>query len=288
MPTPTPTLRGRRLGARLRHLRAATDPKLTMDDVAERLGERGKWSTTKVSRIENGLVKVHVADLIALLDLYKASEEVRDELTKLYRTSDQRGTWLSSFGSVLNSHHTQYLDLENDADSIFEFGSIVPGLLQTPDYARALMEPMPGLSKDFIDQRVELRMLRKQVFEKSSPLRLWSVMDESAVHRMVGRPAVMHRQLQYLSEMAEHPNINIQIIPFNTGAHVSMDAPFSIIDFDDYLLPSVLYMEHSTYAIYEEDEQVLRDYRLKYDLLQSTALSVSNSRSLINSLPSRS
>jgi transcriptional regulator with XRE-family HTH domain len=273
------TLRSRHLGSRLRRMRE--DQKLTMLQVTDTLSERGRWSETKLSRIENGLVKVHIADLNALLDVYKVDDDVRDELVGLNKMTERRGTRLDSFSGVMHTQHSQYYDLEEEADAIFEYGGLVPGPLQTPDYARALMATLPGVTAQFIEDQVEMRMLRKQVFEGDNPLRLWSVLDESAIRRAVGGPQVMREQLKYLLYMSERPYINLQVISFDAGAHVAIDGPFSIIDFDDHELPSVLYLEHGTYAIYEEDEQTLRDHRLKYDLLQGTALSVVETTSLI-------
>lgn len=281
MPKPTPTLRGRRLGSQLRHLRMGRD--LLMQDVAEQLGERGKWSETKVSRIENGLVKLHISDLNALMDLYQVDENLRGELVRLCRMSTQRGTWLSSFEDIMNAEYSQYLHLEREANSIFVFGNIIPGLLQTRYYAHALMEPAFGSDKELIERRVELRMMRKPLLEGDDPLRLWSVMDEAAIRRMVGGPVVMKNQLENLLETSECQNINFQIIPFDVGAYPSSGVSFSILDFDDYLLPSVLYLEHSSYTIYEEDEKALQNFRLRADLIRATALSVSESQAFVRS-----
>lgn len=269
----SPTVRRRELGALLRALR--TEKGMTVEQVAERL----LCSPSKVSRLETGHRGATLRDVRDLCDLYGIRDGTeRERMMRLAREGKRTGWWQ---GYDLDYFAT-YVGLEADAVGIDYYQSaIVPGLMQTEDYARAMHEAgIPKFTPERIDKLIEVRLTRQQLLVKSPPLRLNAVLDEAVLHRVVGGPQVMHGQLNRLVELAGTPSITIQVIPYSVGAHPAMDSTFRILDFAD-LMPSVVYVEGLVGWIYVERQFDIDRYRLIFDHLRTVALNPQESIKLI-------
>lgn len=277
------TVRRRRLASELKRMR--TEAGLTGEQVAEQLSKRGgKWSHTKVSRIETGKVSVNHGDVSNLLDLYGVTnEQTRQELIQIARESGQKGWW-HSYVDVTPSRISPYLDFEASAKSMKNFqGHVLPGLLQIEDYARAVIASvLPDSAAEEIERSVELRLARQRVLTRDDdPLQLWAILDEAALRRAVGGGQVMRSQLGHVVEMARRPNITVQVVPFTAGEHPGMDSPFTILEFPDSSDPDVVYLEHLLSTLYLEKVDEVRRYALFFDHLRAVALSAKASASMI-------
>lgn len=287
MPANYPTLRRRRLATELKRLR--TEAGLSGEEAAAALMEKGgRWSHTKISRIETGQVGVHHGDVADLLDLYEVSSDsnLRAELIALARESGKKGWWHQQYGDVLRAPYSPYLDFEASAKSIRAVqGALVPGLLQTADYARAVIASVRvDATSEQIERFVDLRMKRRDVLAGDSPLQLWAILDEAVLHRLVGGVEVMRSQLRHLVTAQETVNVVLQVIPYAAGEHPGMDAPFTLIEFDDEAAPDVVYQEHLGNALYLEEPDEVRQYTLLYNHLQAAALSPKDSIKMIDAV----
>jgi transcriptional regulator with XRE-family HTH domain len=273
MPTVrSPTVRRRELGALLRALR--TEKGLTVEQVAERL----LCSTSKVSRMETGHGTATLRDIRDLCDVYVVTDKAeRDRMMQLAREGKQQGWWQSydlDFGT--------YVGLEADAITIRRYQStIVPGLLQTHDYARVVHEVViPEIDRQRVDELVEVRMRRQQLLTQDSALHFWVVLDEAVLHRVVGGPVVMSAQLDKLIRVTDLPNVTIQVIPFGAGAHPAMESTFSMLDFDGPV-PSVVYVEGLVGWIYIDNGRDITRYQKVFERLCTIALNPRESIELI-------
>jgi len=264
-PTPSPTIRARRLRRELRRIREEAG--LTAESVAARLG----WHRSKMIRVELGHSRITQQDLQDLLDIYQASPEDREILTTLARQARLKGWW-NAYGDVLPD---DYVGFEAEAAAISTYqGLYVPGLLQTEEYARAIIRAGRSTAgPDEIERRVAARTARKALLSRDVPPKLWVILDEAAVRRVVGGPTVMRAQVARLIEACAHPSVEIQILPFSAGAHAAMGGPFTILDYADPALdPTIVYVDNdATTALLEEEEQVAR-HRLMFDHLRAKAL----------------
>jgi transcriptional regulator with XRE-family HTH domain len=205
-----PTARRRELGSMLRSLRVGAG--LTAEDVAERLGS----SPSKVSRLENGRRGASQGDIALLCDLYHVDNEQRARLGELADGGKQR-VWWQSLNLPYADH--DYIGLEAEAESISDYGlALVPGLLQTPDYARALVQAnAPVLPPQVVEERVRARMARQRLLSTDAAPGFVAVLDESVLHRVVGSPMIMRGQLKQLIEMGQLRNVTIRIVPYDAG-----------------------------------------------------------------------
>jgi len=272
----TPTVRLRRLAAELRSLRALSG--LTRETVVERTG----INAATLYRIEHGRVRPQTRTLRTLLDLYGVDQDQQAELVSLLRDARQRG-WLHAYQSELPEHYTTYIGFEGEAHSVWNYESLfVPGLLQTEDYARAVIRGgLPHASRDEVERRVEVRMERQAVLRNDNPLNLWSIVDEAALRRQVGGAAVMEAQLRYLMEVSELPHVTLQVIPFDVGAHAGMPGSFVFMQFAEATIPDVIYIDSMAGELFLEEEGDVRRYRLTFEHLRAVAASPDASRSLI-------
>ncbi|MCW2906477.1 MAG: helix-turn-helix protein [Actinomycetia bacterium] len=272
----TPTVRLRRLAAELRSLRALSG--LTRETVVERTG----INAATLYRIEHGRVRPQTRTLRTLLDLYGVDQDQQAELVSLLRDARQRG-WLHAYQSELPEHYTTYIGFEGEAHSVWNYESLfVPGLLQTEDYARAVIRGgLPHASRDEVERRVEVRMERQAVLRNDNPLNLWSIVDEAALRRQVGGAAVMQAQLRYLMEVSELPHVTLQVIPFDVGAHAGMPGSFVFMQFAEASIPDVIYIDSMAGELFLEEEGDVRRYRLIFEHLRAVAASPDASRSLI-------
>jgi transcriptional regulator with XRE-family HTH domain len=260
----SPTVRRRRLASELRRLRDSAQ--LTIEDVAEKL----ECSSSKISRIETGHVGVSPRDARDLLNLYGAQSDQIEGLVQLAREARKKGWW-HSYSEVFTG---AFVGLEAEASSLRAYQALlVPGLLQTQDYTRAVIRAArPDATPTQVDKRVKARLARQQLLVDPDPPRYWAVIDEAVLCRPVGGDVVMYEQLQALLERAALPNVTIQVIPFSAGAHAGMEGPFLIFGFPEQADPDVVYIDGTTSGVYLEDPAAILRYTLMFDHLRAAAL----------------
>jgi transcriptional regulator with XRE-family HTH domain len=274
----SPTVRRRRLSAALRQARQQAN--LRADVVARQLG----WQASKVTRIERNEWRLpSVSDVTDLMDVYGITDEaVRQALIRLAREARQRGWW-EEFGDVLGGTLAEF---EAEATSIRTFEALlVPGLLQTAEYAAAVFRGGMVVDEAIIARRVQARLARQQILERANPPTLWVVIDEAALRKHVGGPAVMRDQIHHLVEVAARPNIAIQVLPDAAGAHAAMTGPFAILSYATLEDADLVYIETgATGDLYLETTQEVERYRLKYDHVCASALSADASVAYLQDL----
>lgn len=271
----SPAIRARRLRRELRRLR--NEAGLTVDDVAAAV----RWHRAKVIRIEQGHSGLSLDGLQKLLDLYKPSDDEREILTGLARQARQKGWW-SAYGDVLPDG---YVGFEAEAVAISTFQSLyIPGLLQTEEYARAIMRAgRTTTDPDQIDRVIAARQARKVLLTRDVPPRLWVVLDEAAVRRVVGGASTMRAQLARLIEACESPTIELQILPFTAGAHAGMGGAFTLLDYEvPRLDPAIVYVDNDTNTLLLEEEEQVARYRLVFDHLRAKALAPDQSAEFLD------
>ena len=260
-------MRARQLAAELRRLRDAAT--LTGEEAAGRLG----WSPSKISRIETGQTAPSPADLRRVLDLYEVVGTQRERLELLGLSAGQRGWW-DAYADTLGPEYTALIALEAEAESVRWYSPmLVPGLLQTEQYARevirsGLLIAPPGE----IERRVQVKMSRQRVLTRENPLQLAVVIDEAAILRMVGGPQVMREQLAHLAAMAARPNVSVQVLPLAAGAHPATTGEFTILGFPQLIAPDVVFLENMTSDLYVEHEAEVYRYGMAFDRLRALAL----------------
>jgi transcriptional regulator with XRE-family HTH domain len=269
-------LRARRLAVELTSRREAAG--LSREEVARRL----EWSTSTIFRIETGRSRPQPRSVRDLLDLYGVTGSEREGLIQLSREARQPGWW-HSFRDVLPNPYEVYIGLEFGAVSIRNFEPLlIPGLLQTADYARAMVRGgARELDRDEIERRVEVRLSRQQVLLKEDRPRLWAVIDEAVIRRVVGSPAIMAAQLQQLAEAAEHGKTTLQVVPFSAGAHAGTSGPFVILGLPEPAEPDLVYVETLADDIYLEERADVDRYTLAFDRLLAAALHPDDSIALV-------
>ncbi len=275
----SPTVKRRRLAAELHACREQAD--LTIDDVAQEL----EWSAAKISRIENARVRVLPRDVKHLLRIYGVQEGAPEWelMITLARESHQKGWW-HAYGDTLGESFRTYVGLEAAAATLRTYESeCVPGLLQTEDYARAIMGAAlsPGTDQD-IEKNVAVRMARQSRLTGDEPPELWAVVNEAGIRRLVGGATVMGSQLDRLLEASHLPNITVQVMPFSAGAHAGMDGAFMILGFAEPSDPEVQYANCSSGSLFLEGPRELRRCALIFNHLRAAALSIDQSRELIS------
>jgi len=277
--SPSPTVRRKRLGIELRHLREQAD--LTCEDVGHRLDCSG----TRISRIETGRISIRPGDVRELLEIYGVSGAEADLLVQLAREARQKGWW-HAYGDTVQPHFGTYLGLESAASEIRIYEvSLIPGLLQTEDYARAVIRAgMVNSPAEDIERRVSLLMARQPAVVRDDPPKVWAVLDEAALRRRVGGSGLMRLQLEHLLAQAALPNVAVQVIPFAGGAHPAMGRPFIILVFPERVDTDVVYLEDLTSALYLEDVAEVDRYNVFFNHLRATALSFDDSAALITSV----
>ncbi|KND42227.1 helix-turn-helix domain-containing protein [Streptomyces stelliscabiei] len=270
-----PTVRRRRLGQELRRLLELKG--MTAEEVAERL----LVSQSKISRLENGRRSISQRDVRDLCGVYEVEDQrVVDSLMQMAKDSRQQGWW-HAFGDV---PYSVYIGLETDAASLRVYDpQVVPGLLQTRPYAEALIAgALPETTPADIDKRVQVRLRRQErISAPESPLRLWTVLDESALRRVVGNRSLMREQLEHLVEQSQLPHVTVQVIPFDMGAHPGLNGQYAILEFPDASDSSVVYIEGVTSDLYLEKPADVQKYSVMYEHLRAQALNVEQSRQLI-------
>ena len=276
-----PSVRLRRLAVQLRELREAAG--LTQEDVAERTGK----DRSTISRIETAQGRPYRSSVIQLLELYGVGEPRRGDLLTLLKESAQRG-WLRSFQSELPEIYSDYISFEDEARSISNYeSSYIPGLLQTEAYVRAhLGGTWPNASEADVEARVAARMARREVLTKENAPKLWAIIDEAVVLRLVGGREVMRNQIEHLLESRSLPNVTIQVVPFGVGAHPGMDGSFVILDFPEVDDPSIVYIESAAGGLFLEEITEVRRYKLMLEHLRAAASGLDASAALLQAVVS--
>jgi transcriptional regulator with XRE-family HTH domain len=272
-----PTVRRRRLGAELRRLRESHSRKL--DEVA---GELGLVAST-LSRIETGKAPIKTSYLKNLLDMYGVDDPgVRQLLVDMAREGHRKGWW-SDYDDVLPSGFDVYVGLEAEAKGLRAYeANFVHGLLQTSDYATAILRGLhPRDSDEQIQRQVELRLLRQRKLDQEPPLDLWLILDEGAIRRVVGGPGAMRDQLAHLIDASSWPNVTLQVMAFDAGAHAGVDGPFTILQFA-YTDPDVACAEGMPGIVYLEKEREVRACAEVFDRMRASALSPVASTDLLH------
>src|SRR5580704_2074058 len=274
-----PAVRRRQLMTELKRLRESTG--LTQEEVAGQLD----WHPTKIMRIETGRTAPHPNDVRVMLGLYGVADSgVLAGLLKLAKDARQRGWWYS-YKDVLLSRFELFLGLESEADSIRDFElSMIPGLLQTRDYARELIRGLMTYDPAEVERRVQLRMHRQRIMERDESPQLWAILDEAAVRRVVGGKAIMKAQLLHLANTAEHARITIQVLPYGAGPHPGQAGPFIILGFAEPTEPEVVYMETVGGNLYVDKPEEVRLFTTVFDQLRAVALSPAQTRDMLHSL----
>ncbi|WP_030181731.1 helix-turn-helix domain-containing protein [Streptomyces violaceorubidus] len=275
-----PVVRRRKLGAELRALR--TTAGITSGEAARLVG----WHQSKVSRIETGTSGAKPADVRLLLDAYGVhDEQLRGLLEMLARSEDAGGRnhWWHAYRGVLPPTYRDFISLESQASAMRTLETtVVPGLLQTPEYARAVTRAaVEGMPAERLDTLVEVRLARQDVLRGEPPLELSAVLDEAVLRREVGGPGVMTRQLARLVEAARLPHVRLQVLPFAAGAHIGVTGPFVIFSFASTSDLDVVVLDHLTSSLHLDRKEDLEAYTEAFNALLIHALSPEDSLDFI-------
>jgi transcriptional regulator with XRE-family HTH domain len=260
----SPTIRQRELGMRLREFRTAKG--FTVEDVAREL----LCSPTKISRAETGARRATLRDVRDLCQLYGIDSETSAELMQLAREARQSGWW-TKYDDLRIS---PYIGMEQAASAITTFGMYyVPGLLQTEDYARAIIKGIaPKIDEDILGQRVEARMMRQNLLSQPKPPRYRALVDEAVLHRQVGGPAVMKAQLDKILSLTRAERAAVQVIPYEVGAYGAIDSNFVYLELATTKLPDLVFVEGLSRELYLERPEELERYREALEYLRDQAL----------------
>jgi transcriptional regulator with XRE-family HTH domain len=260
----SPTVAQRRLARELRRLRL--DAGFTIEQAAEKL----ELSPSTISRMETAQVGVKRRDVRELLDLYEVTGAQREHLLRLAGESRQHAWW-HEFKDLPN---LPLASLEAGAASIWQYSALlIPGLLQTEEYAREVLRKIRlDATRDDIERRLRLRMKRQALLTDENAPQFWAVLDEAVLRRRVGGRQVVRRQLERLIDATELPSVTLQVLPFASGGHAAMDGEFTILKYPEPADPDVVFIENTGGDVYLEDPDVTRRYTSIFDHLRATAL----------------
>jgi transcriptional regulator with XRE-family HTH domain len=267
----------RKLGIELRRLRESV--KMTADEAAEQL----ELSASTISRSETGKVNVHPRDVDAMLRIYGLTDErKREALLALARKSRERGWW-HAYRNVLAPDVVSHISIEDGANQIRAFQTmLVPGLLQTEDYSRAVAAIFPRPEPpDVVDQQVEIRQRRQEILRRHDEVPLHVILDESALRRPIGGDAVMQKQLLHLLELTETLNVSLQIAAYQIGAYAGLGGPFTLFGFAEPMDLNIVHVENQRSFFLIEDEDDIRHYEIVFQRVQKAALPVADSLALV-------
>ena len=272
----SPTAQRRQLGFELRQLREAARLK------SERAAEALECSPSKVSRIETGHVAVSLRDVRDLLDLYNANDQQRLAIIELAKEARQK-SWLHAYSDV---HPSAYLGFETGARSICVYEPmLVPGLLQTTEYARSLIhEIQPNLGPEEVNRWISLRSERQKLLRRRGSPAFSAILDEAVLRRSIGGREILRAQLGHLVEAAEWPSVTLQVMPFDLGEHGCLHGGFTILNFPDAAQPGLVFVEELTKELYLEGAEELRRYELAFERLSGAALKPDDSVNFIETV----
>jgi transcriptional regulator with XRE-family HTH domain len=271
----------KKLGIELRRLRQGA--KISADDAATRL----ELSASTISRGETGIVTIHPRDVDAMLRLYGVTDDrKREALLALARKSRERGWW-HQYRNVLSGDLVNYISVEYGASTMSSFQTILlPGVLQTPEYTRAVAAIHPRRTKaEVVEQLVEIRKRRQEMLlDREEPVPLSVVLDESILYRPIGGPQVMKGQLKRLLEDADRRNVDLRILPYSVGQHSGLGGPFTLFGFAEPMDLAIVHVENHVNFLLVEDEQDIRHYELVFQRVQESALTTADSSALVNDI----
>jgi hypothetical protein len=264
------------LGAQLRRLRETAG--VSRDDA----GYHIRASGSKISRLELGRVSFKERDVSDLLDLYSVTGDHKSQLVQLTREANAT-PWWQKYREVVPDWFQVYVGLEEAATLIRVYEvQFVPGLLQTEEYARAVvMQGSPGLSPDEVENRVNVRLGRQRLFAKENAPRLWAIVDEAALRRPMGGRDVLAGQVKRLIEAVGEPNITLQVMPFKYGGHGAEGGAFTIMRFPEADLPDMVYMEYLTGAHYIDKPEEVEVYAAVMERLSVAGTSPEKTRDIL-------
>jgi transcriptional regulator with XRE-family HTH domain len=268
------------LGTQLRRLREAS--RITSVEAADAI----RATPSKISRMERGRTTAKQRDVADLLSLYGVTDQAeREELLEVVRQASAPGWW-QQYGDILPRWFESYIGLEKAASVIRSYEvQFVQGLLQTEDYARAvILIGNAHASAEEIDRRVSLRMLRQELLTQPGAPELWAVLDEAALRRSPGGPKVMRAQLEHLLRVTDLPNVTLQIVAFDAGPHAAAGGPFSILRFPEPDLPDLVYLEQLNSAVYLDQPEEVTNYLTIMDQLVVQAKTDTASRNMMRAL----
>lgn len=273
---PGPSVRRRQLGAMLRQLRTYSGT--ARKDAAEWLGVTDQ----NMSKIELGKSAIKDGTVRTLCQLYDVQANDLDTLLRLARESTQRGWW-SAYRDTLPDWARQLVGQEADAQDFWSYESeFVPGLLQTSDYVAAINRALhPQMSEEQIARAQDLRRERQARLDDDEPPRLHFYINEAVIRRVVGGPAVMAAQLDYLAEVSRIDHVTLRIVSFGAGAHAAMSSSFVLIQFPEEDSAAFAYVENDRGGTYQENPGDIDRYTVMVQLLSETALNEPDSRALI-------
>jgi hypothetical protein len=266
-PGGSPTVLRIALGGQLRRLRES------LGIATDAAGHSIRASHAKISRMETGRARFKERDIRDLLTLYQITDpEQREQFLELARRANQPGWW-HQYEDLLPPWFETYVGLEQAATALRWYETqFVTGLLQTADYARAVIllghDDEPSAE---IDRRVDLRIQRQQILHRTEPPTLWTVIDEAALRRPIGSPAVLRAQIRHLIDMAELPHVAVQVLRFSAGGHAAAGGPFIILRYPQLDLPDIVYLEQLTSALYLDKRRDVEKYLAVADRLAAQA-----------------
>jgi transcriptional regulator with XRE-family HTH domain len=268
------------LGAQLRRLREMKRISL------EEAGRVIRASHSKISRLETGRVGFKDRDITDLLGFYGVTDDKDLQALRDLAARANAPGWWHDYSDVLPSWFEAYVGLEEAATQLRSYQvQFIFGLLQTPDYARAVIKlDHPAAATKEIDRRVSLRLARQMLLTRPDPPNIWVVLDESVLRRPLGGTQVMRGQLKHLLELAEKPSVTIQVIPFQAGGHAAAGGPFTILRFAEDDLPDIVYLEQLTSALYLDKQETIDSYLMVMERLCMSAATPSSSVRAIRSM----
>ncbi|WP_268248641.1 helix-turn-helix domain-containing protein [Saccharothrix coeruleofusca] len=258
------SVRSRRLAHVLRRLRTATG--LSTDAAGEAVGMSG----SKISRIETSEIGIYLDDLEKLLDFYEVDRAQRVELLDLARNAEQRNL-LRMHNSNLPEDWQTWADFEDEAGSLLFYEPLmIPGLLQTPEYARAIIHATGhDLTEERIDALVSSRMGRQGLLTRSNPLKLEAIVEQGVFERPFGEPGAHARQLRHIADMSERPNVTVRVLPSGAGLHAGLNGAFVILEYDEE--PSLVLLENKIASLFLDEPEQIEVYEAVWSELRKLA-----------------
>jgi len=275
-----PTVLRMLLGAQLRRLREAAG--ISREDA----GYQIRASGSKISRLELGRVSFKERDVADLLEFYGVTDQAqRDGLIQLAKEANSPAWW-QKYSDVVPDWFAVYVGLEEAAQLIRLYEvQFVPGLLQTEDYARAVITlGAPGVTPEEVERRVALRLGRQKLLTRENPPRLWAVIDEAALRRPIGGRDVFRAQLERLISASGEPNVTLQVMPFTYGGHAAEGGAFTIMRFPEADLPDMVYMEQLTGALYLDKPEDVERYAAVMERLSVAGTSPERTQEILSGI----
>lgn len=271
-----PTVASGRLARELRDRREKA--RLSQESVAEEMG----WAESKLYRIENDKSRVLIRDVKRLLKLYKVRGKEENALLELARLAGEP-EWWHPYSGAIPEWFQLFIVLESSASELNGYESeLVPGIMQTKDYMRAIMKTAPaGDDDEAIESKIEFRANRQARLTGDDPLSVWLVLNEAVIRRVVGGPLVMREQLEHLIALSELRNVTLQVLPFDIGEHPAMHGAFKLLKFPASGDPDKVYLEEQVGGIYTQKPQEVDRYALMFDHLRARAHAPERTQALL-------